>query len=125
MKTLFTLFICTFICFNSFSQTKKELQVENTKLKHQVDSLTKVINSQTKIINDFKIEVTNLKALFERIDKILATTPKETTNTSSTTTKTTTPTYKSDNSSRVIHTGPRGGKYYINKNGKKTYVKKK
>jgi hypothetical protein len=27
--------------------------------------------------------------------------------------------------SRTIHTGPRGGKYYINKNGKKTYVKKK
>lgn len=125
MKTLFTLLICTFICFNTFSQTKKELQTENTKLKHQIDSLTQVINSQTKTINEFKIEITNLKALFERIDKILAITPKETTNTSSTTTKTTTPTYKSDNSSRVIHTGPRGGKYYINKNGKKTYVKKK
>lgn len=24
----------------------------------------------------------------------------------------------------AIHTGPRGGQYYINKNGKKTYVKK-
>ncbi len=123
MKTLFTLFICTFICFNSFSQTKKELQVENTKLKHQVDSLTKVITSQTKIINDFKIEITNLKALFEKIDKILGITVTSTTN--NTTPQTTTPSYKSDNSSRVIHTGPRGGKYYINKNGKKTYVKKK
>lgn len=28
-------------------------------------------------------------------------------------------------SSRTIHTGPRGGKYYINSNGNKTYVKNK
>jgi hypothetical protein len=28
------------------------------------------------------------------------------------------------NSSPTIHTGPRGGKYYINKNGNKTYIKK-
>lgn len=27
-------------------------------------------------------------------------------------------------SKREIHTGPRGGKYYINANGKKTYIKK-
>ena len=26
---------------------------------------------------------------------------------------------------RTIYTGPRGGQYYINKNGKKTYIKKK
>lgn len=26
---------------------------------------------------------------------------------------------------RVIHTGPRGGRYYINKNGNKTYVKRR
>lgn len=26
---------------------------------------------------------------------------------------------------RTIHTGPRGGKYYINKNGNKTYIKRK
>jgi len=31
--------------------------------------------------------------------------------------------YYGDN--RQIHTGPRGGQYYINGNGKKTYVKKK
>ena len=28
-------------------------------------------------------------------------------------------------SSRTIQTGPRGGQYYINKNGNKTYIKKK
>jgi hypothetical protein len=28
-------------------------------------------------------------------------------------------------SGATIHTGPRGGKYYYNKNGKKTYVRKK
>lgn len=28
-------------------------------------------------------------------------------------------------SGRTIHTGPRGGQYYINSNGKKTYIKKK
>lgn len=26
---------------------------------------------------------------------------------------------------RTIHTGPRGGKYYINKNGNKTYIKRR
>ncbi|MFS4454512.1 HNH endonuclease signature motif containing protein [Maribacter sp. 2304DJ31-5] len=31
----------------------------------------------------------------------------------------------SSSSSRTIQTGPRGGKYYINSNGNKTYVKKK
>jgi hypothetical protein len=34
--------------------------------------------------------------------------------------------YSSGSSSgKTIHAGPRGGQYYINKNGKKTYVKKK
>lgn len=37
----------------------------------------------------------------------------------------TTSTGEKTSSGRIIHTGPRGGKYYINKNGKKTYVKKK
>jgi endonuclease YncB( thermonuclease family) len=31
----------------------------------------------------------------------------------------------SSTSGRIIHTGPRGGKYYINSKGKKVYVKKK
>lgn len=31
----------------------------------------------------------------------------------------------SSNSDRTIYTGPRGGQYYINKNGNKTYIKKK
>lgn len=42
-----------------------------------------------------------------------------------------TPSYSSPSSSstpstpsRVIHTGPRGGKYYINSSGNKTYIKK-
>lgn len=31
--------------------------------------------------------------------------------------------YTSSPGSRTIHTGPRGGRYYINKNGNKTYIK--
>ncbi len=39
--------------------------------------------------------------------------------------KSTTKSTKSSYSgSKTIHTGPRGGKYYINKNGNKTYIKK-
>lgn len=34
-------------------------------------------------------------------------------------------TYSYPSSNRTIHTGPRGGRYYINSNGNKTYVKKK
>ena len=37
----------------------------------------------------------------------------------------TSPTYNSNSSSRTIHTGSRGGKYYINSNGSKTYIKSK
>ena len=33
-------------------------------------------------------------------------------------------TSSSSSNSKVIHTGPRGGRYYINKNGNKTYVKR-
>lgn len=37
----------------------------------------------------------------------------------------TTGTYSSSSANgRTIHTGPRGGRYYINKNGNKTYVKR-
>lgn len=45
------------------------------------------------------------------------TTPSSYSSSSSTTTTTTT------SSSREIHTGPRGGQYYINSNGNKTYIK--
>lgn len=31
----------------------------------------------------------------------------------------------SSSSSNTIYTGPRGGRYYINKNGNKTYIKKR
>lgn len=31
----------------------------------------------------------------------------------------------SGNSSKTIRTGPRGGQYYINSNGKKTYIKRR
>lgn len=32
---------------------------------------------------------------------------------------------RNNSPSRTIHTGPRGGRYYINSHGKKTYIKKK
>lgn len=34
-------------------------------------------------------------------------------------------TYRSSSSERTIHTGPRGGRYYINSKGNKTYVKRR
>jgi hypothetical protein len=40
-------------------------------------------------------------------------------------TKSETKSYNSNSSGKTIYTGPRGGQYYINKNGKKTYIKKK
>jgi hypothetical protein len=46
-------------------------------------------------------------------------------NKSKTTIKSETKSYNSNSSGRTILTGPRGGKYYINKNGKKTYIKRK
>lgn len=35
-----------------------------------------------------------------------------------------TPKYNTPKTSRTIYTGPRGGRYYINSNGNKTYVKR-
>lgn len=35
-----------------------------------------------------------------------------------------TPNYSPSSTSHSIQTGPRGGKYYINKNGNKTYIKR-
>ena len=53
-----------------------------------------------------------------------ATGSKQTSSESSTTTKSSTGS-SSYSGSRTIQTGPRGGQYYINKNGNKTYVKRK
>ena len=35
------------------------------------------------------------------------------------------PSTSTDSKGRIIYTGPRGGRYYINKNGNKTYIKRK
>ena len=53
-----------------------------------------------------------------------ATGTKQTSSESSTTTKSSTGS-SNYNGSNTIQTGPRGGQYYINKNGNKTYVKRK
>ena len=34
-------------------------------------------------------------------------------------------TSRSYNTSRTVYTGPRGGRYYINSHGNKTYIKRK
>lgn len=46
-------------------------------------------------------------------------------NKSKTTIKSENKSYNSNSSGRTIYTGPRGGQYYINKNGNKTYIKRK
>lgn len=46
-------------------------------------------------------------------------------NKSKTTIKSETKSYNSNSSGRTIITGPRGGKYYINSHGNKTYIKRK
>lgn len=45
--------------------------------------------------------------------------------TTSTSVTKTTSSSSTTSTGRTIHTGPRGGKYYINSSGKKVYVKKK
>lgn len=51
--------------------------------------------------------------------------PSSTTTSTTNTSSKSTSVSNSSNSSRTIHTGPRGGKYYINSKGNKVYVKKK
>ncbi|MBE7698659.1 HNH endonuclease signature motif containing protein [Tenacibaculum finnmarkense] len=59
--------------------------------------------------------------------KVYVKSKKKTTNSYYSSPNYSSPTYSVPNnsSSKTIHTGSRGGKYYINSNGNKTYVKKK
>jgi len=75
---------------------------------------------------DQPIKTYRLKGKIQQHKKIYEPTTSSSVNSSSSNASTKSSTNTSTTSSgRTIYTGPRGGKYYINSNGNKTYLKKK
>ncbi|RXQ87826.1 SH3 domain-containing protein [Ancylomarina salipaludis] len=86
-------------------------------LEYVGDSYWKIsYNDQIGYLNDVLIKETSEMVLVKKTSKRQVK-PFKTKNTKS---------YSTGGSSyRTIHTGPRGGRYYINSNGNKTYIKRK
>lgn len=155
MKPLFTFFIFSFISISSFSQSKKDLESEIRVLRSTVDSLRYVlyhneIECRTRItylegvIDKVKFVLGGLPQ--SPNPAIGSNNPQnnigpsyqpnsqqqniQQQNVNSAFPKLTNPgSGKGDGltprTGGTIYTGPRGGQYYINKNGNKTYIKKK
>lgn len=105
------------------SQTKKQdTSVNTTKAKQTVQckGITKKNQQCKRMTSD------STGYCYQHIDQY----PNEGKTSSSSTqqtksTQSTAPTSTSGSYNKTIQTGPRGGQYYINKNGNKTYIKKK
>lgn len=96
-----------------------DLIVENDKLKREIAELKSIIESHSKNVGDSTQSINDGNTL-ENSKTIINSTV--TTTQSSSSSSGSTPIYTGG---KNIKTGPRGGTYYINKNGNKTYVKKK
>jgi colicin import membrane protein len=151
-KSLFILTLFIFIGTSGYSQSKKELkkQVEtlnqqvvnlesqtekskqqssncqrksdsinyaNTELNRQIAELRKENEALKQKVKD-AIKANEAKTSIPTVEKKSEeiNTPKSSVSSSGSSSGAT-------GDGRVIHTGPRGGKYYINSNGKKVYVK--
>jgi len=137
MKRTILFTICAFLSLSAYSQDIASLKAEIESLKARVEALELVVKG--------RIDSTKIVNVISQEKQCIATTAAGTqcsrkaddgsdycwqhkkiheTTSSSTTSKSSTVNSPSS-SSRTIHTGPRGGKYYINSKGNKTYVKRK
>lgn len=119
---LFLLF-CLIISVPALSQTKNQLESQIKYLITEQKKQTVDIQTLKDQFTDLKLEIktmheNNIAVRLQAIDqKNNSTIEPNSTNGTSTTTK------SSTDGTRIIQTGSRGGKYYINKNGNKTYIK--
>ena len=154
MKRLLILLFILANCTICFSQSKTELKKEIGDLKLMIEAYKQTIKEKDMQLQDLRHEYANLQVLMVKIGNILNTenvvpTPNVSTekkeNSVMQQCKAITASgsqcsrkvevgsdycwqhkkTKTTSGSREIHTGPRGGKYYINSSGKKVYVKRK
>jgi colicin import membrane protein len=144
MKKLFFVVVFVLVSLSSFSQDISVLIAEIESLKARVTVLENVIKSKSDSIKTSNA-ISQEKVINQEKKRCIATTTagyqcsrnadegsdycwqhkKMYEPSSSTTSSKSSSVSNSSSSSRTIHTGPRGGKYYINSKGNKVYVKKK
>jgi hypothetical protein len=145
MKKSIFLYISIFIfSITSYSQSKKELEVELKTVKIRFDSLQSLFYQQQ---STYQQKITYLESVIDKAKFILGNSIES--NNNLTNLKTTTSSDLGNNKIQsvdpktnnpiklsegdgltpktggTIYTGPRGGQYYINKNGNKTYIRRK
>jgi colicin import membrane protein len=145
MKRSIFLYISIFIfSIVSYSQSKKELEVELKIVKNRFDSLQSLFYQQQ---STYQQKITYLESVIDKAKFVLGNSIES--NNNLTNLKTTTSSDLGNNKIQsvdpktnnpiklsegdgltpktggTIYTGPRGGQYYINKNGNKTYIRRK
>ena len=159
LKRFIYLLFLALICFETMSQSAKELKIELSESKKRYDSLLKEFYTQNLILTNkivvlesvldkikFALNINNENSFNIPLPNQQPNTSQQlnnsysapvNTNISSSSEQKSQTTNKGNISvngkgdgltpttGATIYTGPRGGQYYINKNGNKVYVKKK
>jgi colicin import membrane protein len=141
----FLFFLCTMVVFSTtYSQTKKDLELDLKLTKAKLDSFQTLYFQQQ---SQYQQKIVYLESIIDKVKFVLGNTVPQPINNSSTQTitnsdidinklpnsdvKQKTPIKLGEGDGLTpktggkIYTGSRGGQYYINKNGNKTYIKKK
>ena len=137
---MFRVLILLLISTTVYSQSKKELEFELKNTKAKLDSVQTLFFQQQLI---YQQKILQLESVIEKIKIVLNNNSSSTINIVSQQSNITTDVQKSPKqeikqssslggqdgltpkTGGTIYEGPRGGRYYINKNGNKTYIKKK
>ena len=140
MKKVLFIFI-SFFCFTTvFSQPKKDIELELKLTKAKLDSFQTLYFQQQ---SQYQQKIVYLESIIDKVKFVLGNTITQNNSSSSISSQN----FINNNIDSVnkqktqlilgegdgltprtgakIYTGPSGGQYYINKNGNKTYIKKK
>jgi colicin import membrane protein len=128
MKIYILLLFILVAPFTSFSQSKKDLKEEIKTLQEQVQKLQTDLEVLKARMDDKISALQNEVAYIRSQSSTTSTTQTSNpqplyTDNSYNKTDTVSKTGLTPRTGAIIYTGPRGGKYYINKNGNKTYIK--
>jgi len=146
MKKLYIFLIFLTLASATFSQSKKELELELKSTKAKLDSFQALYFQQQ---TQYQQKIVYLESIIDKVKYVLANTvpinnppnnfisqievqPKADTSLSQTNQSNQINSIKlapgdglTPKTGATIYTGSRGGQYYINKNGNKTYIKRK
>ncbi len=146
MKKMFLMLFTLVLFTNAFSQSKKELEAELKLTKSKLDSFQTLYFQQQ---SQYQQKIVYLESIIDKVKFVLGNTiPQNSTFATSPIQNDINTNVESLNSQindikqktplklgsgdgltprtgAKIYSGPRGGQYYINKNGNKTYIRKK